>query len=437
MRLRKEIYIRGKNKLFKVRKMSYPNASEYYIHDARRVFGQRGVDWQEQVNFERLRKERLERARAMMKKYNFGAFVCFNNENIRYITSTWQGQWKANIFVRYCVLPEGGDPVLFETAGADMQCALIDAPWLKGNIKPAITWIWSGPATSIQAKKMAEGIKKVLEENGVAKEKIGVDMIDWASYKAFSDVGLDIANAWPALSEARVVKTRDELELCKQAAAIAGCAFDKIRNEWLKPGVRECEIAAKYAEFLLKNGFEFVPALIVASGRNTNPYRRWATDKIIQEGDLVIVDIAAPGPSGYFEDITRTFICGKPTEEAKEAYRECYDSLNAAIKAFKPGATTREIAENFPYYDDDKFGTCSLFQFAHSIGLSLYEGLWVSRGYSLQFPEEIKKNMYFAVETYSGNPKRKQAARLEQNLVVTETGHEIFSTYPFEEELLE
>jgi len=410
-----------------------------FSYDARRVFGQRRVDWQEIINFERLRKERLERARSTMKKHNLDALICFNDENIRYITSVWQGHWKANIFVRYCVLPGDGDPVLFETAGADRECALMDAPWLKGNIKPAITWVWSGPATPIQARKMAEGVKKVLEENGVAKGRIGLDVMDWVAYKALSDAGLDLHNAWPAMSEARLVKTKDELELCKQAAAITDCAFDKIRNEWLKPGIRECELAGKYVDFLLNNGFEFVPALIVASGGNTNPYRRWATDKIIRKGDLVIVDIAGAGPCGYFVDCTRTFICGnaKPTEEDKEAYRECYESLQAAINAFKHGATTKDIAENFPVYDDDKYGTCSLFQFAHSIGLSLYEGLWVSRGYSLEYPQEIKQNMYFAVETYSGNPKRRQAVRLEQDLVVTDTGYEIYTTFPFEEVFFE
>jgi Xaa-Pro aminopeptidase len=149
-----------------------------YVYDPRRVHGQDGVDWQERVNFERLRKERLERARSMMKKHGLGALICFNGENIRYITSTWQGNWKANIFVRYCVLPENGEPVLFETVGADMECAIIDAPWLKGRIKPAITWVWSGPAQPVLVKKMAESIKNVLKENGVAQEKVGLDVFD-------------------------------------------------------------------------------------------------------------------------------------------------------------------------------------------------------------------------------------------------------------------
>lgn len=97
-------------------------------YSARRVYGQRGVDWQENIDFAHLRKERLDRARKMMKKRSLGALLCFNGENIRYLTSVWQGQWKANIFIRYCVLPKGGESVLFETSGADMDCARMDAP---------------------------------------------------------------------------------------------------------------------------------------------------------------------------------------------------------------------------------------------------------------------------------------------------------------------
>ena len=284
-----------------------------------------------------------------------------------------------------------------------------------------------------------EFVKNVLKENGVAQEKVGLDVFDWVSRQALVDAGLNIVNGWPCMIEARQIKTRDELELLKQSATIAGCAFAKIRDEWLKPGVRECDIVANYTKFLLENGFEYVPALICASGRNTNPYRRWSTDKIIQDGDLVIIDIAGAGPCGYFCDFVRTFKCGKskPTEEEKEVYRKCWEPLKAAIEAFKPGATTKDVAEKFPEYDDDKYGTCSLFQFGHSIGLSLYEGMWISRGYSLEYPEEIKQNMCFSVETYVGGPKYKQGVRIEQSIFVTDTGCEIYTTFPLEEEFLE
>ena len=112
-------------------------------HDPRRVYSTTSTDWQARVDFDRLRKDRLARARMMMEKHDLGALVCFVGENVRYITSVFQGNWKNNIFIRYCVLPRDGDPVLFETAGSDLECAKIDAPWLNGNIRPAITWKWS------------------------------------------------------------------------------------------------------------------------------------------------------------------------------------------------------------------------------------------------------------------------------------------------------
>ena len=126
--------------------------------DPRRVYSTTSTDWQGRVDFDRLRKDRLARARLMMEKHDLGALVCFVGENVRYITSVFQGNWKNNIFIRYCVLPRDGDPVLFETAGSDLECAKIDAPWLKGNIRPAITWKWSQTAETMMADRMAQSI---------------------------------------------------------------------------------------------------------------------------------------------------------------------------------------------------------------------------------------------------------------------------------------
>ena len=89
------------------------------------------------------------------------------------------------------------------------------------------------------------------------------------------------------------------------------------------------------------------------------------------------------------------------TAKEKDLYKEVYDSMYAGLEQLRPGKTSRDVAENFPVYDDDKNGTVTLQQFAHSIGLSLYEGMWISRAYSLDHPAEIKENMYFAIETFA------------------------------------
>jgi Xaa-Pro aminopeptidase len=179
---------------------------------------------------------------------------------------------------------------------------------------------------------------------------------------------------------------------------------------------------------MLERGCEIIYDIIVASGGNTSPYRRWATDKMIRQGDLVIVDINAVGPGGYFIDFVRNFKCAaKMTAQEVDLYKEVYDSMYAGIEMLKPGNSTWDVVEKFPKYDDDVYGTCTLQQFAHSIGLTLYEGMWMSRGYSKEFPAEIKENMYFAIETFAGHPRLRQTSRLEENVLVSKDGPVVFT----------
>jgi Xaa-Pro aminopeptidase len=390
--------------------------------DPRRVYSQTGADWQYRVDFDRLRKDRLQKLREQMTAHNLGALVLFAGANIRYATASYQGNWKYNINIRYAVLPNGGEPILFETAGSDLQCAKIDLPWMEGRIRPAITWQWAEGAVPFMAGRMAGSVVDVLKEHGVQKENIGIDNFDMPALEAFQNTGLKIVNGWPAVSAARVVKTRDEIELLKQASSIGDAAMWKIKYEWLN-------------EFMLERGCEIIYDIIVASGGNTSPYRRWATDKIIRQGDLVIVDINAVGPSGYFIDFVRCFKCaGKMNQKEIDLYREVYDSMYAGLEKLRPGNTTADVAAAFPEYDDDKYGTVTLQQFAHSIGITLYEGMWISRAYSLKYPAEIKENMYFAIETFAGHPGLQQTCRLEENVLVSGQGPVVFTLMEHMEE---
>ena len=403
--------------------------------DPRRLYSQTGADWQYRVDFDRLRRERLAKIREQMNIHNLGALVLFAGANIRYVTGSYQGNWKYNINIRYVVLPNGGDPVLFETAGSDLQCAKIDLPWMEGHIQPAITWQWAEGAVPMMAGRMVESILDVLKSNGVSKERIGIDNLDMPALAAFQEHKVNLVNGWPAISAARVVKTSDEIELLKQASSIGDAAMWKIKHEWLKPGVREREIEAKVHEFMLERGCEIIYDIIVASGGNTSPYRRWATDKLIRQGDLVIVDINAVGPSGYFIDFVRCFKCaGKMNQKEIDLYREVYDSMYAGLEKLRPGNTTADVAAAFPEYDDDKYKTVTLQQFAHSIGITLYEGMWISRAYSMQHPAELKENMYFAIETFAGHPGLQQTCRLEENVLVSKDGPVVFTLMEHMEE---
>ncbi|MDG2034921.1 MAG: Xaa-Pro peptidase family protein [Rhodospirillales bacterium] len=408
---------------------------ESHHTNPRRLYSPTGADWQYRVDHERMRRERLEKARAEMIADDLGAMVVFAGANVRYLTGSYQGNWKYNINIRYAVLPREGDPYLFETAGSDMRNAMLDLPWLKDRIRPAMTWQWAEGAVSEMADKMVSSVVEVLKEAGVEKEKIGVDNLDFPALHAFEKAGLRIVNGWPAMSRARVVKTPDEIEQIKMSAAIGDAAMWHIKHEWLKPGVTERQIESKVHEFMLDRGCEIIYDIIVASGGNTSPYRRWATDKLIQQGDLIIIDINAVGPGGYYVDFVRTLKCsGKMTQQEIDLYRETYDSLYAGMENLRPGMTSADVVSKFPEYDDDTYGTVTLQQFAHSIGITLYEGMWMSRAYSLKYPAEIKENMYFAIETFAGHPGLPQTCRLEENVLVSKDGPVIFTKMEHMEE---
>src|SRR5260370_10547511 len=114
--------------------------------DPRRLYSQTGADWQYRVDFDRLRKERLAKLQEQMVAADLGALVLFAGANIRYATASYQGNWKYNINIRYAVVPNGGEPVLFETAGSGFPCTKCNFSWVGCPRPPAVNRSWVGSA---------------------------------------------------------------------------------------------------------------------------------------------------------------------------------------------------------------------------------------------------------------------------------------------------
>ncbi len=190
--------------------------------DPRRLYSQTGADWQYRVDFDRLRKERLQKTREQMEIHDLGALVLFAGANIRYVTGSYQGNWKYNINIRYVVLPRGGEPVFFETAGSDLHCAILDLPWIpQENIRPAITWQWAEGAVPHMAKRMVEGVVEVLKANKVEKEKIGIDNLDMPSLQALKDAGLKAEQPKRQVAEnVAIARLLEELKIENRNLAI-------------------------------------------------------------------------------------------------------------------------------------------------------------------------------------------------------------------------
>ncbi len=410
------------------------------MYDPKRIYGQTGVDWEMRIDFDGLRKKRLDRIRQTMKARGLGALLYFQHYGIRYVTGTYGGMWQTfDKAFRYCLLPADGDPVIFEVPGVDLICQRSGAPWIS-DWRPAIIWRGSGAEKTMMAKKFAAEIKAVLKKHGVAEEKVGIDSVDFDGYQALVDAGIHLADGTTALWDAALLKFPEELELLKQACAIQDAAFHEVKQA-IHPGLKEVELKGIITKTLYSLGAERIEQVTMASGGRTNPFwRSGSTDKIIRYGDMILIDICYQY-GGYNTCYYRNFVCGKPNRGQKEAYRKTYDTIYAAINAIRPGVTTAQIARMWKDmglgYTDDAYGSVSLLQFAHGLGITNHEPPFVTMAYSEEYPATYQKDMYIAVETYAETPDGREAARLEENFVVTDDGVQVFSLYPFEDELLD
>lgn len=396
-------------------------------------FGQFMYDWRDAINMDRLRKERLNKARDCMKKNGLGAIVLMDPANIRYTTSTRGAGWLPGY--RYALLVQDADPILYEH-GDISHTTRQECPWL-GKVKYAYTWFRGqpGPLADHVARLWAEDIRNELREYRVDKDSIGLDAHEIASVKALNDVGIQVKDGQTPMLSARVVKTEDEISCLKMGAAICEAMFDAVKRN-LRPGVKENELIAVGAEAGLRMGMEDIGFLEIASGPNTWPNNKSSTDRIIRPEELVFYDIPC-SYNGYRTCYYRTFYVGKqPTQKQKELYQQTLDWLRSAIKSVKPGATTADIAKCWPDakelwgYESEWEALAN--EWGHGIGLSLYEPPTFSRAFSFDYPFILRENMTFALETENGT-EEDGGVRIEEMIRVTSTGAEILSKYPIDE----
>jgi len=396
--------------------------------------GQMGVDYEHRVDFDRLRQYRLGRAKAALEASECGAFLLFDFYNIRYTTQTWIGGALGDKMIRYALLMRGRDPILWDFGSAVKHHKLY-SDWLpeenyragflgfKGAVDPT-----GGAGLMVDA---VSEIKSLLAENGLADAPIGLDLVEPSFLFEMERQGLRVADAQQSMLDARVIKNQDEIVLLNQAAAMVDGVYQDIA-EALKPGVRENEIVALANKRLYEMGSDQVEAVNAISGERCNPHPHNFTDRIIRPGDQAFFDIIH-SYNGYRTCYYRTFGVGWATEPQKDAYKQAREWMDDALDAIRPGVGTDEVAAVLPKAQDFGFDNeLAAFglQFAHGLGLGLHERPIISRLNSMKDPVELQVGMVFAMETYCPASDGISAARIEEEVVVTEYGTEILTKFP-------
>jgi Xaa-Pro dipeptidase len=393
------------------------------------------VDFEERVDFSRLREYRLRRAMGALESSDLGALLVFDNNNIRYLTGVAIGEWTRDKLCRYALYTRTGELFLWDFGSAAVHHRMY-CPWLKPEHCIASYTTMRGaaaPESGITGRAVAE-IKGILADAGVAGEPVGVDFAEMPMLFELQRRGIDVRDGQQVMLDARQMKSRDEITLLSTAAAMVDGVYQDITDA-LKPGVRENEIVALASKRLYEMGSDDVESINAVSGERCNPHPHNFSDRMIRPGEQAFFDIMH-SYNGYRTCYYRTFSVGSSSPAQRDAYARAREWIESAIAAIKPGVSTDQVARLWPAAED--FGlpdekTAFGLQFGHGLGLALHERPIISRLTSLEAPMEIQEGMVFALETYCPATDGVSAARLEEEVVVTADGAEVITKFPSRE----
>ncbi|TDW31630.1 M24 family metallopeptidase [Cryobacterium psychrophilum] len=397
--------------------------------------GHMAVDYEKRVDFDRLRRYRLGRAMDSLEASECGAFLLFDFYNIRYTTQTWIGGALGDKMSRYALLGRDGKPHLWDFGSAAKHHRMF-APWLEQDHSHAGMLGLRG-AIAPEAGLMRDAVKVIkglLTDAGVANLPVGVDIVEPAFLFEMQAQGLKVVDIQQSMLDARSIKSVDEIMLLSQAAAMVDGVYQDI-SEALRPGIRENEIVALASKRLYEMGSDQVEAINAVSGERCNPHPHNFSDRLIRPGDQAFFDIIHSF-NGYRTCYYRTFSVGSSTPSQHDAYTKAREWMDAAINKVADGVGTDEVALLWPKATDlgfanemEAFG----LQFGHGLGLGLHERPIISRLNSLEHPVEIKAGMVFALETYCPASDGVSAARIEEEVVITNNGAQVLTKFPAQE----
>lgn len=399
-----------------------------------RTYGLMAVDWEERVNMERLRTERLTRVKRLLKQSELGALLCFDMNNIRYITATHIGTWAMDKLVRFTLLAQDDEPILWDFGSAARHHALY-CPWLGDRSRAGISTLRG--AYPDRAKDVARKIRVELEARGLLKEPLGVDVIELPVLFALQAEGIRVVDGQGLMQEVRKIKTQDEITCLTTACMMVDAAYEELYAA-MKPGMRENECVALVNHVLYDLGSEHVEGVNAISGERCSPHPHVYTDRVLRPGDPAYFDILH-SYMGYRTCYYRSFVVGSASQAQVDAYKRCRDYLDAALALIKPGVTTADVVKVWPKAEEFGFPSeeaAFALQYGHGVGLSIWEKPIFSRLVSFDHPEVIEEGMVFALETFWPAADGWSAARIEEQLVVTKAGCEIITRFPAEELLV-
>ena len=385
-----------------------------------------------EVDEAKLRAGRLERFRAELRRRDVAGALLTDPINLRYATgSRNMAVWTMHDGGRYAFVATEGPVVLFEFASSRHVSRDLDTVDEQRTSTP-FTYFLAGPRVGEKTLRWAEEIAGLVERHGGGNRRLAVDRCDPEPAACLIARGIELVSVQPAIEQARMIKTAEELRCMHAAMTVCDLAVERIRAS-LEPGVTENQLWSVLHETNIAYGGEWIECRLLASGQRTNPWFQECGDRLIRAGDMVGFDTDMVGPHGYMADISRSLVCpGRPaTDRQRHLYELAQEQVLFNIERLRPGVAFREFAEtSWPV--PDRFVANRYSMMVHGVGLVdeypsvAYPQDFAAWGYDGLFAED----MVVSVESYIGEPGGPDGVKLEQQVLITARGAVPFSRSP-------
>ena len=391
------------------------------------------IDFENRIDMVKLRGYRLDRVRDQLRSRGLGACLLVDPTNIRYATGFRMGPiFQMHVPLRYLFIATDGPAIMFGVDQSDLETINETRP---GRY---IAYFFAGPRIDATVSVWADEITDLVREHCGEDKMLAIDRGDARTFNALSERGVALCDAQEPMEFARVIKSPEEILCMNYAIATAEIGFARMHAQ-LRPGMTENEFWSILWQTNMAMGGEWIEGRLLTSGDRTNPWFQESSDRVIRPGELVAFDSDMIGPFGYCADISRTFRAGPgvPTDEQRDLYKTSYEQLYYNIDLLKPGMSFRELAE-LAWPQPDIYVANRYVVLAHGVGLCdeypaiYYLPDWDAEGYD----GTIEPNMVLCVESYIGAEGGTQGVKLEEQVLITDTGYEILSKFPFEVALL-
>ncbi len=377
-----------------------------------------------------MRQYRLDRIRLRLKHHDCAGIILADPMNVRYATDCPNMQvWCAHNAVRYCFIATEGPVVLFDFHSSAHLSDKLD---LVDETRGGTAWLYfeTGDRHIEKAQKWAAELADLVKLHGGGNSRVAVDRVNPEGFEALKSHGLKIINGEMVMEHARSIKSVDEIRALTCAVAASEAAIAEMKTA-LVPGITENELWSYLHAGNIRRGGEWLETRLLASGARTNPWFHECSAKVIENGDIVAFDTDLIGPYGYCSDISRTWVCGveRANDEQRRLYQIGVEHINFNIDLLKPGMSFREFVESAHQLPDAMAGnTYSVL--LHGVGLcDEYPAVYYpDRFASSGFDGEFEADMMVCVEAYVGELGGKEGVKLEQQVLITDTGSKLISS---------